>query len=82
MCIIESGGYLRYNLMEPSVSPSEFLATHLYAPKSSISTSTIVNFITTLYTFSKTSCTYLLPRMQTQQIQNRFSEIEFSTQNA
>lgn len=54
--------YLRYNLIEPSVSPNEFLATHLYWPKSAMSTSIIVNFITTLYTFSNTSCTYLLPK--------------------
>lgn len=54
--------YLRYNLIDPSVSPSEFLATHLNWPKSSMSTSTIVNFITTLYTFSNTSWMYLLPK--------------------
>lgn len=44
--------YLRYNLIAPSVSPREFFATHLYVPKSVISTFKIVNFITTLYALS------------------------------
>lgn len=48
--------------MAPSVSPSEFFATHLYSnPKSAISTDKIVSFISTLYAFSKVSGMNLSP---------------------
>jgi hypothetical protein len=38
--------------MDPSVSPNEFFATHLYVPKSFTSIDRIVSFIITLYAFS------------------------------
>ena len=43
---------LLYNLIVPSVSPKEFLATHLYDPKSDWLTARMLSFITTLYALS------------------------------
>jgi hypothetical protein len=43
---------LLYNLIVPSVSPSEFLATHLYDPKSDWLTDLMLSFMTTLYALS------------------------------
>lgn len=53
--------YLRYNFMDPSVSPREFFATHLYMPKSLMSTEIIVSFMETLYVLSSSSVLYLDP---------------------
>lgn len=52
---IKDSMYLRYNLIVPSVSPSEFFATHLYEPKSPISTGVMVSVITVLYAWSNES---------------------------
>lgn len=54
--------------MAPSVSPREFFATHLYDPKSAMSTSLMVNFITTLYALSKVSGTNLSPAKKLERI--------------
>lgn len=53
--------YLRYNFMDPSVSPREFFATHLYMPKSLMSTEMIVSFMETLYVLSSSSALYFPP---------------------
>lgn len=50
--------HLLYNFIVPSVSPNEFLATHLYDPISAGPTAFTSNFITTLYALSTNIVSY------------------------
>lgn len=50
------------NLITPSVSPSEFFATHLYEPKSDLLTRRIFNIIYFLYPLSVDTASYLSPK--------------------
>lgn len=52
---------LLYSLMLPSVSPSEFFATHRYEPKSLGPTARMCNFMITLYAVSTSTGSNLPP---------------------